>query len=192
MKILDLKGKNCPIPVIETKKTLDACPANETVLTIVDNEIAMQNVSKLATELNYNFQTKKVSDEHFEIITIKGEGNTTPAKTVHDLVIVIDRLEMGHGSDELGLSLRKAMVHTIQDLDILPSHILVYNSGVKMLEDEGIKNDLVALEKLGVEILFCGACLQFYELQSLLTVGSSTNMYAILSTQTKAKKVLSL
>jgi selenium metabolism protein YedF len=192
MKILNLKGKACPIPVIETKKTLESCDENETVLTIVDNEIAMQNVSKLAKELNYNFQTKTVDSKHYEIITIKGEGNETAERAVADLVVVIDKLEMGHGDDELGLSLRKAMIHTIQDLDILPSHILVYNSGVKMIEDEGINNDLKALEELGINILFCGACLLFFNLDKRLTVGSSTNMYEILSTQTKAKKVLAI
>jgi len=192
MKILDLKGKACPIPVIETKKTLEACDENETVLTIVDNEIAMQNVSKLAKELGYNFQSKTVDKKHYEVITIKGEGNTNAPRQLTDLVITVDRLEMGHGSDELGLSLRKAMMHTIQDLDILPSHILFYNSGVKTIEDEGIVNDLKALEDLGVTLLFCGACLQYYKLENSLTVGSATNMYEILSVQTKANKVLAI
>ncbi len=192
MKILDLKGKACPIPVIETKKTLESCDANETVLTIVDNEIAMQNVAKLAKELNYTFQSKTVNSKHYEIITIKGKGNSSTPRQVTDLVITIDKLEMGHGDDELGLSLRKAMVHTLQDLDVLPSHILVYNSGVKMIEDEGISKDLIGLEDLGVNILFCGACLQFYNLDKKLNVGSATNMFEILSVQTRANKVLAI
>jgi len=190
MKILDLRNKSCPIPVIETKKTLEICDTNETVLTIVDNEIAMQNISKLAKELDYNFQTKILNKNHFEVITIKGKGNVEVQKQVSENVIIIDSLSMGHGSEELGLNLRKAMIHTIQDLDALPSHILVYNSGVKMLEHQGILSDLQALQQLGIEVLFCGACITYYELESKLNVGSSTNMYEILNITMKANKVV--
>ena len=42
-------GDNCPIPVIKTKKAMDALTGPETIEVLVDNEIAVQNVTKMAT-----------------------------------------------------------------------------------------------------------------------------------------------
>ena len=43
---LDERGKQCPRPVIDTKKALESCNPGETVEVLVDNEIAVQNLSK--------------------------------------------------------------------------------------------------------------------------------------------------
>ena len=42
---IDALGKACPLPVIETKKALRE---HEVVQTLVDNEIATQNLKKMA------------------------------------------------------------------------------------------------------------------------------------------------
>ena len=42
---LDERGKQCPKPVIDTKKALESCNPGETVEVLVDNEIAVQNLS---------------------------------------------------------------------------------------------------------------------------------------------------
>ena len=41
-------GKQCPLPVIETKKTIEELTQDDTVQVRVDNEIAVQNVMKMA------------------------------------------------------------------------------------------------------------------------------------------------
>ncbi len=38
-------GDNCPIPVIKTKKAMQALTGPETIEVLVDNEIAVQNVT---------------------------------------------------------------------------------------------------------------------------------------------------
>ena len=43
---LDERGKQCPKPVIDTKKALESCNPGETVEVLVDNEIAVQNLSR--------------------------------------------------------------------------------------------------------------------------------------------------
>ena len=48
MKQLDMRGKACPMPVIETKKLLEELNRAEAVTVLVDNEIAVQNLTKLA------------------------------------------------------------------------------------------------------------------------------------------------
>ena len=45
---LDERGKQCPLPVIEAKKALEASAPEEKVEVVVDNEIAVQNLSKMA------------------------------------------------------------------------------------------------------------------------------------------------
>ena len=47
MKRLDERGKQCPLPVIEAKKALEASAPGEKVEVVVDNEIAVQNLSKM-------------------------------------------------------------------------------------------------------------------------------------------------
>ena len=46
-KILDARKKQCPIPIIMAK---DAMKEVDAIEIIVDNEIAMQNLYKLATK----------------------------------------------------------------------------------------------------------------------------------------------
>lgn len=48
MITVDAMGDNCPIPVIKTKKAMDALTGPETIEVLVDNEIAVQNVTKMA------------------------------------------------------------------------------------------------------------------------------------------------
>ena len=48
MITVNAMGDNCPIPVIKTKKAMDALTGPETIEVLVDNEIAVQNVTKMA------------------------------------------------------------------------------------------------------------------------------------------------
>ena len=50
MVTVNAMGDNCPIPVIKTKKAMQALTGPETIEVLVDNEIAVQNVTKLAKE----------------------------------------------------------------------------------------------------------------------------------------------
>ena len=47
MITVNAMGDNCPIPVIKTKKAMDALTGPETIEVLVDNEIAVQNVTKM-------------------------------------------------------------------------------------------------------------------------------------------------
>lgn len=44
--MLDARGKQCPIPVVETKKMLAQMAESDIVETLVDNAIAVQNLEK--------------------------------------------------------------------------------------------------------------------------------------------------
>ena len=49
MITVNAMGDNCPIPVIKTKKAMQALTGPETIEVLVDNEIAVQNVTKMAS-----------------------------------------------------------------------------------------------------------------------------------------------
>ena len=60
-KILDARKKQCPIPIIMAK---DAMKEVDAIEIIVDNEIAMQNLYKLAKQKNYQIQSEKKDNDY--------------------------------------------------------------------------------------------------------------------------------
>lgn len=75
---LDERGKQCPKPVIDTKKALESCNPGETVEVLVDNEIAVQNLSKMAASKGLSAVSEKISDNEFSVKIPVGQG-VTPA-----------------------------------------------------------------------------------------------------------------
>jgi len=183
------KGMACPLPVIETKKLLEEY---EVVETTVDNLIATQNLAKLAEQMNYDIDTKKISDEEY-IVTISGKG-IKEVKVINTLddsyVVVINKSIMGHGSEELGKKLMKSFIYTLTEQEILPKKIIFYNGGALLVDKtrSHVLKELQELEENGVEIMCCGACIDYYKVE--LAVGNSSNMYFIVEDMRTANRVV--
>ena len=47
-KIIDCKGMACPLPVVNAKKTSEQLHAGDVLTVLVDNEIAVQNLTRFA------------------------------------------------------------------------------------------------------------------------------------------------
>ena len=78
---LDERGKQCPLPVIDTKKALERCNAGEIVEVTVDNEIAVQNLRKMADHKGLKSSFEKTGDREFQVrITA---GNAEPGRSVN-------------------------------------------------------------------------------------------------------------
>ncbi|MCT4595231.1 MAG: sulfurtransferase-like selenium metabolism protein YedF [Anaeromicrobium sp.] len=191
---IDARGLQCPKPVIETKKVLDELQ-DGSIITIVDNEVAMKNVSKLAQSMAYNVEVKQIeSDYHINIY----KGSMEPVMTIskntnNETVILIGNETLGQGAEELGKILMKGYIYTITEYDPYPKSILFINSGVKLtIEGSEVIDYLRALEKEGVEILSCGTCLDYYKIKDKLAVGGVTNMYTIVDTLHSAKNKVTL
>jgi selenium metabolism protein YedF len=199
---VDAMGDQCPIPVIKTKKALKEITETTLVEVHVDNEIAVQNLSKMAKQKNLEYKCEKLEEQHY-IIKIKAEAEAegvsiqqkAPAENDKEIcypdrksntVVVLSSNQMGNGSEELGQILMKGFIFALTELDELPSTVLLYNSGVK-LSTEGSNSieDLKTLQAQGVEILSCGTCLNYYDLTEKLQVGDVTNMYFILEKMAK-------
>lgn len=205
MKRLDERGKQCPLPVIEAKKALEASAPGEKVEVVVDNEIAVQNLSKMADHKGLAVCSEKTGDREFLVTITAGEGNDqasetpaaaeevtcTPDGRRKGMVVVLSSNHMGQGDEALGKLLMKGFVFALTQQDMLPETILLYNSGA-FLSCEGSDNleDLKALEAQGVEILTCGTCLNHYGLAEKRQVGGVTNMYEIVEKMTKASVVV--
>lgn len=204
---VDAMGDQCPIPVIKTKKALKEITETTLVEVHVDNEIAVQNLSKMAKQKNLEYKCEKLEEQHY-IIKIKAEAEAegvsiqqkAPAENDKEIcypdrksntVVVLSSNQMGNGSEELGQILMKGFIFALTELDELPSTVLLYNSGVK-LSTEGSNSieDLKTLQAQGVEILSCGTCLNYYNLTEKLQVGDVTNMYFILEKMAQADKII--
>lgn len=197
IKTVDGRGLACPKPVLETKKALEAL-TSEGLITLVDNAIAVENVKKLLTKLNYPFEVS-TKEDYFEIkITNTNEtSEEEPIKKEESLLnesILFTSNKIGKGDDTLGEILMKGYIYTLSEMTELPKHIMFVNSGVKLTTkgSESI-DDLKALEDRGVEILSCGTCLDYLNIElSDLVVGSVTNMYTIVDNTINAENTITI
>ncbi|MGD1817806.1 MAG: sulfurtransferase TusA family protein [Pleomorphochaeta sp.] len=59
-KVIDARGQSCPIPIVLTKKAIDANP--EKLEVIVDNVAAKENVTRFANTMGYNVELKDIDN----------------------------------------------------------------------------------------------------------------------------------
>lgn len=193
-------GDACPIPVVKTLNALKELGGAGTVQTLVDNEIAVQNLTRLAESKGCTIETEKRSEKEF-CVTITTAGAVTAAENEEiscivpaakkKTVVVVSADHMGEGSEELGRILIKGFLFALTQQEHLPSTVLFYNGGAKLTtEGSASLEDLKTLEANGVEILTCGTCLDYYGLKDKLAVGGVTNMYVIVEKQMQADLVL--
>ncbi len=203
--VLNAIGLACPLPVVKTKDMINGISDGDTVEVLVDNEIAVQNLTKFANVRGHGVRAEKVSDDEYHVFVTKaGNGGEAAdiketaceeAACIPDMrgndVAVISSRAMGNGDDKLGAALMKAFIFALTKQDRLPKTVLLYNSGA-FLSCEGSESveDLKLLEAGGTEILTCGTCLNFYGLTEKLAVGGITNMYDIVEKMTSASKVI--
>ena len=67
MITVNAMGDNCPIPVIKTKKAMAALTGPETIEVLVDNEIAVQNVTKMASSSGGKVTSEKLGDDEYKV-----------------------------------------------------------------------------------------------------------------------------
>ena len=196
-KVIDAKGKACPMPVIMAIKEIDTGVNFFDIE--VDNKIAVENLKKLANSQGFT-TTIEENDGNFKVnfsngceeceeVLAKVEGK----KPLGNWSIFINKEIIGAGNEELGQSLMKMFIYTISEGEDLPKSILFINGGVKVpsLNEQGIEH-LKVLQDKGVELLVCGACLNFYGLEDKLEVGKISNMYEITNAMKEASKVITI
>jgi selenium metabolism protein YedF len=192
-KTVDARGLACPQPVICTKKALEEFEGEELV-TIVDNEVARDNVLRYVKSQNLSAEVEEKADEYYIRIHKPEYAGLEPQLTREkDYIIFMGNQYLGHGDDELGQVLTKSFFYTLTESDSLPAQIILINSAVKLAcENSQVLQHLMDLDKRGVQILACGTCLDYYGIKEKLCVGSVSNMYTILEQVTLYPRVVTL
>ena len=200
-KIIDCKGMNCPLPVVNAKKAAEELQTDDVLTVLVDNEIAVQNLTRFAEHKGFNASAEKKADKEYAVImTIFGAaaeetGDEEIVCTMDSrrkgMLVVLSGNVMGTGDPKLGTSLMKAFVFALTKQDQLPDTILCYNTGAYLTcEGADTLEDLKLLESEGVTVLTCGTCLDFYGLKEKLAVGGVTNMYDIVERMENAAQII--
>ncbi len=183
---IDAIGEHCPFPVVKAKSALTNLEVGGTLEILVDNEMAVQNLRKMANNLKLEFSSEQKKEKEFLVILgaqnviIEKKENTSTEVERQKIVVAIDSTTMGNGDETLGKMLLKGYIYALSKQDNLPKYMVFYNSGVTLTTtgSESLE-DLKQMQEDGVEILSCGLCLDYYGIKENLEVGTITNMYEI-------------
>jgi selenium metabolism protein YedF len=200
MKTIDARGKLCPVPLIMTKKALNERSGDEGLLILVDNETSCRNVKRFLEEHGMQVEISQ-KDTMFEITV--GRPEHIPEQTNAEAycsienavsgnyVIAFQRDRLGEGDEVLGKMLIWAFIKTVAESDHRPETLVFLNAGIfLLLKDSPALQEFRRLEEAGTRILCCGTCLDFYNKQEELGIGTISNMYEIVGVLSKAGKVL--
>jgi len=198
---IDNCGLVCPQPVINTKKAIEKIDAG-TVVSIVDNEIAKENIVRFAQNAGFNVEVaesagrfvvsiRKESDDFMG--PIRGDvvtGGHVLSVEQGDVVYLITTDALGQGPPELGHVLMESFISTIKEMKPLPLAVVFMNTGVRLAcQGSAMLGNLITIQESGAEILACGTCLDYFKLKSELAVGKVSNMYEIVEKMQKGKVV---
>ncbi len=203
-KSIDGRTLPCPQPVIKVKKAFDDGGFKELEV-LVDNKAAVENITRFA-ENSGNTILSVTEKENIHTIIIKNKMDSSENikteeetdkieqyKSSKSSNIFINSSTIGSGEIKLGEKLMEAFLYTLTEMDNKPEYILIMNSGVKVsVEESSSIDNLKDLEKSGVKILVCGACLDYYGLKDKLGVGNISNMYEIASILTDSTNTVTL
>ena len=191
-RTIDARTLPCPQPVILTRQAL---AKTNSVITIVDNDIARENVSRFGRSQDCAVTVEEKDDGIYLTLTRQSTDivEEEPAEN-SDIVLLIASDILGRGENsQLGTLLMHSFLNTLGAFTSKPSAIIFMNDGVKLVtEDSVVVGELKQLEALGVEIYACGTCLSRLNLADKLAVGRVSNMYDLTSIMLKAGKVISI
>ena len=190
-KKLDCMGMACPLPVVNAKKAMEAFEEEGILTVCVDNDTAVQNLTRLAKRYDYAVSSEKKSEQEYEVRIEVKPGKKSDEGEKGKCVTSVASECMGNGDDTLGKNLIKSFLFALTNVDPLPDYILFYNSGV-LLAAEGSPalEDLKNLEKAGGKIMSCGICAGNFNVKEKIAVGIISNMYDIVDTQMHSDRIL--
>jgi len=194
-KILDLTGLACPLPVVRTKEALEG-EGDRHLIVMVDNIAARDNVTRFAESRGCKVEVAAAGNCYHLTIQAPAGGvaascvSPLPAPAPLGAVVVFASDRMGEGDTELGAILMRAFCQTLVQMEV-PRKLLFYNRGVFLtLDDSPALAELKGLEEMGVELLVCGTCLDFYKVKERLAAGKVSNMFSILEAQMQAGRII--
>jgi selenium metabolism protein YedF len=202
MKTVDTRGEKCPKPIIDTRKALKETSAGETFTVLTDSSTSYRNISRFLSDNKISFTvTEEKGVWTFTVVNEKGQETLTAAETYCETdvplpasgnwAVAVTSEFMGSGDDILGKKLIKSFFVALSCLDVLPSLIVFYNSGVKLVCNDSDTIELIReIEGKGVELILCGTCVDYYMIGNKLGAGTIGDMYQIMGKLSAAAKVI--
>lgn len=198
MKTLDARGLLCPKPLIMLKEALVDLDAGEELQVETDNDTSLKNLLSYLSDQGVEAKVSTAGKVHTLRITVpemdlSASDPAAYCSTEHprDYVVCIKSELMGDGDPELGKLLMETFVSHLKLQEQLPSHLVLYNGGVKLaMKSSSVCSSLVELEELGTRVMLCGTCVDHYGIQFDLGVGMISNMVVITETLAAAGHVV--
>ena len=202
--ILDARGEVCPRPVILTRQALKGLAVGAPLRVLVDNETSRNNVERyvrdhgaVATvtregaDFVIEFSAPALGDAAATAPTPASHPVTTPPAPTVGWVVALAGDSVGRGPVELGSKLVGSMLTTLVHVEPRPTQVVLYSSAVLLAADGAPTAAALAdLQRVGIEVLLCGTCVDYYELRPRIHVGTITDMLQILGVLATAAKVV--
>lgn len=200
---IDCRKLDCPAPVLQTKKLLEANAVSQ-VRILVDNDAAVENVSRFLSFHGFEVSVdsngissavegrKEVADAKI-IESAPAPQNANNPGSSQKIMVMISSSQMGRGDHKLGEKLMVNYIKTLKEMGEDLWQLVFVNHGVKLaIGNSAVLEELQALEADKVGILVCGACLTHLGLMEEKKVGQTTNMLDIVTAMQYADKVINL
>lgn len=186
---IDCRNLACPQPVLDTKKALQSLKDGENLSILLNSISSKENVLRFLQSQNLAPKLTEKGGE-FEISVLNKITNSQNCENVCEKILFLKSDKVGNG--ELGEKLMVGFCTALKELKI--SKIICVNEAVLISTNEAHKafGALKELENLGVEIINCGTCLEFFEKTNSVKIGRIGNAFEILSLLFGENKVLSL
>ena len=76
---VDARGDACPLPVVKAKKAIAELNGAGEVEVLVDNEIAVQNLTKMAQQKGYQSAAEKLAEREYRVSLRQKKRKLRPA-----------------------------------------------------------------------------------------------------------------
>lgn len=189
MSVIDCRGLACPQPVVTTKKALDQIEEGNLIV-IVNNAVSSNNVERFVLSQGCSVEVEEKGGE-FHLHIRKAKIAEESKRRSQKVVVYVNSQFLGVGEEALGTILIRSFFKTLLDSETKPFRMIFINSGVRLTsEGSEVLETLKSLSEMGVEILSCGTCLDFYGLKEKVKVGMISNMYDIVQSLLEADRLI--
>lgn len=183
---IDCKSLQCPEPILKARQALGEMAVGELLEIEINSEIVRENLLKFFKFNQLEVSVKSV-DGGYLLSLIKSkelkdelEANEPAIKQASPKKVIYIN-EKGAGSGSLGADLISKLLASFVQLAGNLHAVVLVNEGVFISTNRAhpALPALKELEKAGVRVLSCGACLQGYGLLDKLVVGEVSNAFEI-------------
>jgi intracellular sulfur oxidation DsrE/DsrF family protein len=103
------------------------------------------------------------------------------------------RFGLGQAPEDLQLRVLGNFLMLLEGAEERPAALLFYTDGVKLVcEGSPVLDQLRGFESLGVPVISCRTCVEYFDLKEKVKVGTVGGMPAIMEAMARADKVVSV